>query len=86
MFLNYRSVSKVNDEWFADEENVRKAVGLLENHIPLPDAKEVINPSRGICIIDWDVVIVMLQWILLAIISCTTYFSSPPAANLWNLL
>lgn len=25
-----RSVSKVNDEWFADEERVRASVGLLE--------------------------------------------------------
>ncbi|GER51334.1 RING/U-box superfamily protein [Striga asiatica] len=40
------SVSKVNDEWFADEENVRKTVGLLDNHIPLPDAKEL---TCGIC-------------------------------------
>ncbi|KAL6516780.1 putative E3 ubiquitin-protein ligase ari8 [Orobanche hederae] len=40
------SVSKVNDEWFADEERVRKAVGLLENHIPLPNAKEL---TCGIC-------------------------------------
>lgn len=38
-----------------------------------------------ICIIDWDVVVV-LQWILLTIISYKTYFSSPPAANLWNML
>ncbi|KAL7109972.1 hypothetical protein ACP275_06G208000 [Erythranthe tilingii] len=40
------SVSKVNDEWFADEEKVRKTVGLLENHIPLPDDKEL---TCGIC-------------------------------------
>ncbi|KAL3653962.1 putative E3 ubiquitin-protein ligase ari8 [Castilleja foliolosa] len=40
------SVSKVNDEWFADEEKVRKTVGLLENHFPLPDAKEL---TCGIC-------------------------------------
>ena len=25
-----RSVSKVNDEWFADEDRVRASVGLLE--------------------------------------------------------
>ncbi|XP_073030980.1 probable E3 ubiquitin-protein ligase ARI8 isoform X2 [Primulina eburnea] len=40
------SVSKVNDEWFSDEEKVRKAVGLLENGIPLPNAKEL---TCGIC-------------------------------------
>ncbi|KAK4480202.1 hypothetical protein RD792_013264 [Penstemon davidsonii] len=40
------SVSKVNDEWFADEEKVRKTVGLLENHVPLPDTKEL---TCGIC-------------------------------------
>lgn len=28
--LMNRSVSKVNDEWFADEERVRASVGLLE--------------------------------------------------------
>ncbi|CDP04163.1 unnamed protein product [Coffea canephora] len=40
------SVSKVNDEWFADEERVRRVVGLLEDPIPLPDAKEL---TCGIC-------------------------------------
>ncbi|KAK6136372.1 hypothetical protein DH2020_029862 [Rehmannia glutinosa] len=40
------SVSKVNDEWFADEEKVRKTVGLLENDSPLPDVKEL---TCGIC-------------------------------------
>ncbi|EYU39736.1 hypothetical protein ABFS82_06G177500 [Erythranthe guttata] len=40
------SVSKVNDEWFADEGKVRKTVGLLENDTPLPDAKEL---TCGIC-------------------------------------
>lgn len=37
----HRSVSKVHDEWFADEENVRKTVGLLEKHIELPNKREV---------------------------------------------
>eukprot|EP01018_Ginkgo_biloba_P023331 Gb_37130 [translate_table: standard] len=32
MFYEW-SISKVNDEWFADEENVRKTVGLLERSI-----------------------------------------------------
>ncbi|KAK6156448.1 hypothetical protein DH2020_010696 [Rehmannia glutinosa] len=40
------SVSKVNDEWFADEEKVRKTVGLLENDSPLPDVTEL---TCGIC-------------------------------------
>ncbi|CAI9090820.1 OLC1v1025679C2 [Oldenlandia corymbosa var. corymbosa] len=39
-------VSRVNDEWFADEEKVRRVVGLLEYPVPLPDAKEV---TCGIC-------------------------------------
>lgn len=43
--MTNRSVSKVNDEWFADEEKVRRLVGLLEYPVPLPDAKEVIFPS-----------------------------------------
>ncbi|KAL5769551.1 hypothetical protein ACOSP7_013705 [Xanthoceras sorbifolium] len=40
-FYNW-SVGKVHDEWFADEENVRKAVGLLDKPVvQFPDAKEV---------------------------------------------
>jgi len=31
----------VNDEWFADEGKVRRIVGLLENHVPVPDGEEV---------------------------------------------
>lgn len=37
----HRSVSKVHDEWFADEEKVRKAVGLLENPVQFPNFREV---------------------------------------------
>jgi ariadne-1 len=41
------SVSKVHDEWFADEEKVRKAVGLLEKPVvKFPDGKEM---TCGIC-------------------------------------
>ncbi|XP_071732112.1 probable E3 ubiquitin-protein ligase ARI8 isoform X2 [Rutidosis leptorrhynchoides] len=40
------SVSKVNDEWFADEEKVRRVVGLLEEPRALPNAKEL---TCGIC-------------------------------------
>ncbi|KAJ8642620.1 hypothetical protein MRB53_004368 [Persea americana] len=42
------SVSKVHDAWFADEENVRKAVGLLEKPVvdPMPNAREL---TCGIC-------------------------------------
>ncbi|XP_038986793.1 probable E3 ubiquitin-protein ligase ARI8 [Phoenix dactylifera] len=40
------SVSKVHDEWFADEENVRKVVGLLENPVEMRNAREL---SCGIC-------------------------------------
>ncbi|KAK3020508.1 hypothetical protein RJ639_045450 [Escallonia herrerae] len=40
------SVSKVNDEWFADEEKVRKVVGLVEKPVPLPNIKEL---NCGIC-------------------------------------
>lgn len=31
----------MHDEWFADEENVRKAVGLLEKPIEMENAQEV---------------------------------------------
>ncbi|KAE8681893.1 putative E3 ubiquitin-protein ligase ARI8 [Hibiscus syriacus] len=41
------SVSKVNDEWFADEEKVRRSVGLLEKPVvPFPNGREMIC---GIC-------------------------------------
>lgn len=40
---HFRSVSKVHDEWFADEERVRRTVGLLEGPvITTPDDGEVI--------------------------------------------
>nr|CAD1829211.1 unnamed protein product [Ananas comosus var. bracteatus] len=35
------SVTKVHDEWFADEEKVRKAVGLLEQPADMPNDNEV---------------------------------------------
>lgn len=39
-----RSVSKVHDEWFADEERVRRAVGLLEKPVAqLLNNREVNN-------------------------------------------
>lgn len=41
-FFIDRSVSKVHDEWFADEEKVRKAVGFLERPVvEYPNASEV---------------------------------------------
>ncbi|XP_073267036.1 probable E3 ubiquitin-protein ligase ARI8 isoform X2 [Populus alba] len=41
------SVSKVHDEWFADEEKVRRAVGLLEEPVvPFPDGRDM---TCGIC-------------------------------------
>ena len=33
MILLCRSVSKVHDEWFADEEKVRRSVGLLQKPV-----------------------------------------------------
>ncbi|ONK72465.1 uncharacterized protein A4U43_C04F19720 [Asparagus officinalis] len=35
------NVSKVHDEWFADEGNVRKSVGLLEQPVIILDAREL---------------------------------------------
>ncbi|KAL6903608.1 hypothetical protein ACP4OV_004421 [Aristida adscensionis] len=47
LLRNYNwSVSKVHDEWFADEERVRKVVGLPEKRIELPNDREV---TCGIC-------------------------------------
>ncbi|XP_015572195.1 probable E3 ubiquitin-protein ligase ARI8 [Ricinus communis] len=41
------SVSKVHDEWFADEDKVRRAVGLLEKPVvEFPDGREM---TCGIC-------------------------------------
>ncbi|MQL94197.1 hypothetical protein Taro_026855 [Colocasia esculenta] len=45
------SVSKVHDAWFADEESVRKAVGLLEKPIEMPKAREL---TCGICFEDYS--------------------------------
>lgn len=43
-----RNVSKVHDEWFADEEKVRRTVGLLEKPvIDCRNVKEVSNPHLG---------------------------------------
>ncbi|KAF8715176.1 hypothetical protein HU200_027731 [Digitaria exilis] len=47
LLRNYNwSVSKVHDEWFADEERVRKVVGLPEKQVELPNDREV---TCGIC-------------------------------------
>ncbi|XP_062226031.1 probable E3 ubiquitin-protein ligase ARI8 [Phragmites australis] len=47
LLRNYNwSVSKVHDEWFADEERVRKVVGLPEKRIGMPNDREV---TCGIC-------------------------------------
>ncbi|NP_001167900.1 uncharacterized isoform X1 [Zea mays] len=46
LLRNYNwSVSKVHDEWFADEERVRKVVGLPEKHIEMPNDRE--NMHQG---------------------------------------
>nr|CAD1844423.1 unnamed protein product [Ananas comosus var. bracteatus] len=45
------SVSKVHDEWFADEEKARKAVGLLEQPADMPNGREImrftLHPNFG---------------------------------------
>ncbi|XP_023004376.1 probable E3 ubiquitin-protein ligase ARI8 isoform X1 [Cucurbita maxima] len=44
------SVTKVHDEWFADETRVRKLVGLLEEPVVhASNAREVRNHTCGIC-------------------------------------
>ncbi|XP_072989894.1 probable E3 ubiquitin-protein ligase ARI8 [Typha latifolia] len=40
------NVSKVHDEWFANEEDVRRKVGLLENQVEIPKVGEL---TCGIC-------------------------------------
>ncbi|XP_024011708.1 probable E3 ubiquitin-protein ligase ARI5 isoform X2 [Eutrema salsugineum] len=56
LLLHYHwSVSKINDEWFADEERVRKTVGILEepvvvNVVPKPRGKfKQRRVTCGIC-------------------------------------
>ncbi|WOL01279.1 putative E3 ubiquitin-protein ligase ARI8 isoform X1 [Canna indica] len=47
LLRNYNwSISRVHDEWFADEEHVRKAVGLLEEPVEMQNAREL---TCGIC-------------------------------------
>uniref|UniRef100_A0A0E0H2I1 RBR-type E3 ubiquitin transferase n=1 Tax=Oryza nivara TaxID=4536 RepID=A0A0E0H2I1_ORYNI len=47
LLRNYNwSVSKVHDEWFADEEHVRKVVGFPEKLIEMPNDREL---TCGIC-------------------------------------
>ncbi|KAG6477048.1 hypothetical protein ZIOFF_066298 [Zingiber officinale] len=41
------SVSRVNDEWFADEQHVRKIVGLLEKPVKMQNHREQL--TCGIC-------------------------------------
>ncbi|WOK96608.1 putative E3 ubiquitin-protein ligase ARI7 [Canna indica] len=40
------NVGKAQDEWFADEENVRKIVGLLQNPVKTPNSRKI---NCGIC-------------------------------------
>lgn len=40
-FIAFRNVTKVPDEWFANEESVRKEVGLLEEPVEIPNSGEV---------------------------------------------
>jgi len=54
----FRSVSKVNDEWFADEERVRRTVGILEGPVvTTPDGREVIP-----LILDSELFSIILAW------------------------
>uniref|UniRef100_A0A0E0M3C0 RBR-type E3 ubiquitin transferase n=1 Tax=Oryza punctata TaxID=4537 RepID=A0A0E0M3C0_ORYPU len=39
------SISKLSDDWFADEENVRHSVGLPSNVVHVPDRPECPEPS-----------------------------------------
>lgn len=39
----HRSVSKVLDGWFADEEKVRKDAGLLQKPVALPHGRDVFH-------------------------------------------
>lgn len=60
--VDCRNVSNVHDAWFADEEKVRKTVGLLEKPIVhySPNAKEVSNHN--------------LVVLVLTVVACRFYF------------
>lgn len=66
--LMNRSVSKVNDEWFADEERVRANVGLLEKPATSKrkNVKEVLLDTG--CIIPLRRLAVLLAVLFLCII------------------
>ncbi|CAH2059885.1 unnamed protein product [Thlaspi arvense] len=50
LLLHYQwSVSKVQDEWFTDEERVRKSVGLLKDPVVDLNGKEMNSIDCGIC-------------------------------------
>lgn len=52
-----RSVSKVHDEWFADEKRVRETVGILDGPvIPTPDDGGEVIPF------DLSTLIIFLAW------------------------
>lgn len=55
---HFRIVGKVHDEWFADEERVRRTVGILEGPVvPTPDGREVIP-----LILDSKLFSIILPW------------------------
>lgn len=54
----------MHDEWFADEERVRKAVGLLEKRaVQFPDGEEVSSQHRIlICVFKY---LVLNLWLVI---------------------
>lgn len=46
----FRNVSQLHDEWFADEERVRRSVGLLSKSVILfPNDSEVSSSPETLC-------------------------------------
>lgn len=60
-----RSVSKVNDEWFADEERVRASVGLLEK----PATSKRQNPKE--VLLDSDLFVPLSSFGSLVFLVCS---------------
>lgn len=65
--LPYRSVSKVHDEWFADEEAARKSVGLLDK--PVVQFSNIREVRTSYIIIN-----VQLGWVMFGLFNLTHHY------------
>lgn len=84
-FCICRSVSKVHDEWFADEEKVRRAVGLLEKPVvEYPNAREVCSSFFTMLLKFWKLGFWVPCLSLLQL--CASWCILVLTADLWDML